>query len=69
MKKITKTKNEVVILNPWDAQGVQSTDGTGIYPCVRGCGGGGYQQGYVLQHLKTTHDNVNFKENADKDIQ
>lgn len=49
--KNTKRKNKVIILNPWDSQGVQITDGTGIYPCVRGCGGGGYQQGYVLQHL------------------
>lgn len=47
----TKMKNKVIILNPWDSQGVQITDGNGIYPCVRGCGGGGYQQGYVLQHL------------------
>ena len=44
-------KNKVVILNPWDSQGVQIADGKGIYPCVRGCGGGGYQQGYVLQHF------------------
>ena len=45
------TKNDVVILNPWDSQGVQIADGIGIYPCVRGCGDGGYQQGYVLQHI------------------
>ena len=45
------TMSNVKILNPWDSQGVQIADGTGIYPCVRGCGGGGYQQGYVLQHL------------------
>jgi len=50
-KKNTKMKNSVVILNPWDSQGVQITDGNGIYPCVRGCGGAGYQQGYVLQCL------------------
>ena len=50
--------NKVKILNPWDSQGVQITDGNGIYPCVRGCGGGGYQQGYVLQHLDRTHDVV-----------
>lgn len=39
----------VLILNPWDSQGNQIADSTGIYPTVRGCGGGGYQQGYVLQ--------------------
>lgn len=48
-KKLKTSKVE--ILNPWDSQGVQIADGTGIYPCVRGCGGGGYQQGYLLQHL------------------
>lgn len=53
-RKTMRIINAVVILNPWDSQGVQIADGTGIYPCVRGCGGGGYQQGYVLQHLK--HD-------------
>ena len=55
-EKTTKTKNEVVILNPWDSQGVQIADGTGIYPCVRRCGGGGYQQGYVLQHIGNAVD-------------
>lgn len=50
----------VKILNPWDSQGNQVTDGSGIYPCIRGCGGGGYQQGYVLQHI---HDDyMNGKE-------
>ena len=40
----------VNILTPWDSQGNQVADGTGrhIYPTVRGCGGAGYQQGYVL---------------------
>ena len=52
-KKSTKTtKNDVLILNPHDSQGVQIADGCGIYPCLRGCGGGGYQQGYVLQHME-----------------
>lgn len=58
-EKTTKTKNEVVILNPWDSQGVQIADGTGIYPCVRGCGGGGYQQGYVLQHINNAVEDEN----------
>ena len=53
-------KNNVVILNPWDSQGVQITDGTGIYPCVRGCGGGGYQQGYVLQHIRKDMNYIGF---------
>lgn len=55
MKKTEKiqkiTTNNVKILNPHDSQGVQIADGLGIYPCLRGCGGGGYQQGYVLQHI------------------
>ena len=55
-------KNKVVILNPWDSQGVQITDGDGIYPCVRGCGGGGYQQGYVLQHLQQQTHNASEKD-------
>ena len=44
-------RNGVNILNPWDSQGNQVHDGTGnhIYPCLRGCGGAGYQAGYVLQ--------------------
>ena len=38
------------ILNPYDSQGNQIADGTGngIYPTLRGCGGAGYQQGYVF---------------------
>ena len=38
-------------LSPWDSQGNQVHDGTGkhVFPCLRGNGGGGYQQGYVLQ--------------------
>lgn len=38
----------VIILNPWDSQGNQITDGDGIYPTLRGCGGAGYQAGYVF---------------------
>ena len=42
-------------MTPWDSQGNQVTDGTGehIYPTLRGCGGGGYQQGYVLSESTT----------------
>lgn len=43
------TYQKVIILNPWDSQGNQITDSIWIYPTVRGCGGGGYQQGYLLQ--------------------
>ncbi len=45
--------DRINILTPWDSQGNQVTDGTGnnVYPCLRGCGGGGYQQGYVLQKM------------------
>ena len=56
---VMRMTNKVVILNPHDSQGVQIADGNGIYPCIRGCGGGGYQQGYVLQHLKNTDADVN----------
>lgn len=42
---------DVKILNPWDSQGNQITDDDGVYHCVRGCGGAGYQQGYVLQKV------------------
>lgn len=38
----------VVILNPSDSQGNQIADSEGIYPTLRGCGGAGYQQGYVF---------------------
>ena len=40
----------VNVLNPWDSQGNQVHDGTGdnVYPTLRGCGGAGYQAGYVL---------------------
>ena len=43
-------RDGVNILNPWDSQGNQVHDGTGnhIYPCLRGCGGAGYQAGYVF---------------------
>ena len=44
-------ENTVKILNGWDSQGNQITDDSGVYHCVRGCGGAGYQQGYVLQHM------------------
>jgi len=38
----------VLILNPSDSQGNQIADSNGIYPTLRGCGGAGYQQGYVF---------------------
>lgn len=38
----------VIVLNPWDSQGNQIADGDGIYPTIRGCGGAGYQAGYVF---------------------
>lgn len=41
-----------MILNPWDRQGNQIADGRGVYPNLRGCGGAGYQQGYVLSFDK-----------------
>lgn len=40
--------DKVVILNPSDSQGNRVADYRGIYPALRGCGGAGYQQGYVL---------------------
>lgn len=40
---------EVIILTPWDSQGNQITDSNGICHTIRGCHGGGYQQGYILQ--------------------
>ena len=42
--------NTVQILNGWDSQGNQVADSDGVYPTVRGCGGAGYQQGYVFDH-------------------
>lgn len=41
----------VIILTPWDSQGNQITDSDGICHTIRGCGGGGYQQGYILQRM------------------
>ena len=43
-------ENSVQILNSWDSQGNQVADSDGVYPTVRGCGGAGYQQGYVFDH-------------------
>ncbi len=40
----------VNILNPGDSQGNQIADDGGAYPTLRGCGGAGYQQGYVAQN-------------------
>jgi hypothetical protein len=44
-----------MILNPWDSQGNQIADSNGVYPTIRGCGGAGYQQGYLLQR-KVNYD-------------
>lgn len=45
-------QERVKIMNPWDSQGNQIADGRFVYPNLRGCGGAGYQQGYVLQIKK-----------------
>lgn len=43
------TPPTVDVLNPWDSQGNHiAKASSGIYPTVRGCGGAGYQQGYLL---------------------
>lgn len=54
-------ENNVHILNPSDSQGNQIADSDGVYPTLRGCGGAGYQQGYlktkenaVVRRLTTT---------------
>ena len=39
---------KVAILNPHDSQGNHIADSRGVYPTLRGCGGAGYQQGYVF---------------------
>lgn len=41
----------VIIMNPHDSQGNQIAASNGIYPALRGCGGAGYQQGYVMARL------------------
>lgn len=48
------------ILTPWDSQGNQVADGTGdhVYPTLRGCGGAGYQAGYVLSQQDRQPDAV-----------
>ena len=60
------TGNGVNILNPWDSQGNQVHDGTDnhIYPCLRGCGGAGYQAGYVL--APTGFEGHNGSDTGDK---
>jgi DNA (cytosine-5)-methyltransferase 1 len=48
---MSETNDKTVqILNGWDSQGNQVADSDGVYPTVRGCGGAGYQQGYVFDH-------------------
>ena len=51
------------ILNPSDSQGNQVVDGTGagIYPTLRGCGGAGYQQGYVMSSCSTIAPAVDIR--------
>ena len=44
----------VAILNPSDSQGNQVADSDGIYPTLRGCGGAGYQQGYLFERKNST---------------
>lgn len=50
--------NSVNVLTPWDSQGNQVYDGTDnhVYPCLRGCGGAGYQQGYVFAPSYSVQD-------------
>ena len=60
-------RNGVNVLNPWDSQGNQVHDGTGsnIYPCLRGCGGAGYQAGYVFAlDQQGGKGGANFAENV-----
>jgi DNA (cytosine-5)-methyltransferase 1 len=45
----------VAILNPSDSQGNQVADSDGVYPTLRGSGGAGYQQGYLLDRQATAH--------------
>ena len=54
----------VMILNPDDSQGNQVADEDGVYPTLRGCGGAGYQQGYVLAHNKDEEDVIAFEPGA-----
>ena len=45
----------VNILNPDDRQGQQIADSNGVYPTLRGCDGGGYQAGYMLDRTVEQH--------------
>lgn len=47
-------EGKVTILNPSDSQGNQVADSDGIYPTLRGCGGAGYQQGYLFERKNST---------------
>ena len=47
-EQIVMLEQKVRILNPHDSQGNHVASSNGIYPTLRGCGGAGYQQGYVL---------------------
>lgn len=47
----------VKILNPWDSQGNQIADAVGgVYPTLRGCGGAGYQQGYLFDRREVNDE-------------
>jgi len=48
----TGGNNQPLVLNPSDSQGNQVADARGVYPTLRGCGGAGYQQGYLLTEKK-----------------
>jgi DNA (cytosine-5)-methyltransferase 1 len=64
----------VNVLNPWDSQGNQVHDSTGnnVYPCLRGCGGAGYQAGYVMQAtafgISPYHSNCMLSDNPHSGI-
>ena len=55
----------VSILNPNDSQGNHVADAqAGIYPTLRGCGGAGYQQGYLLNDTGDTDKPIAFQGQA-----
>ena len=54
MANAVDNQQAVAILNPSDSQGNQVADSDGIYPTLRGCGGAGYQQGYLFERKNST---------------
>ena len=62
---------EVIILTPWDSQGNQITDSDGICHTIRGCHGGGYQQGYILQRKNdlSESDRLSEPRSASRELQ